>query len=40
MSRKVTKTMDSYIVLEYCSPKRSGDHNIELRVILKTSKQN
>ena len=33
MGRKVTKTMDSYIVLEYCSPKRSGDHNIELRVI-------
>jgi hypothetical protein len=32
MSRTVNATAESYIVLEYCSPKRSGDHNIELRL--------
>lgn len=32
MAREVDETADSYIVLEYCSPKRSGDHKIELRV--------
>jgi len=30
-ARSSNELADSYIVLEYCSPKRSGDHNIELR---------
>lgn len=30
----VGNTANSYIVLEYCSPKRSGDHRIELRAVV------
>jgi len=33
-SRNVEETSESYVVLEYCSPKRSGDHKIELRAVV------
>ncbi len=37
MAQNFEKKADSYIVLEYCSLKRSGEHNVELRLIIEES---
>ncbi len=33
IANSVQAAINSYVVLEYCSPKRSGDHDIELRAV-------